>query len=51
MAHPGDVASTVEDVGNFLDPDSRTRGLLNDFELGGIGLSDASQGLSYQVKS
>lgn len=49
MAHPGNVPATFPQTGNFFEPDSWPRGLLEDFELGPIALSDSSQGLSYQV--
>lgn len=50
MAHPENAPSSTPQAGlYFLDPDSRPRGLLEDYELGPIGISDASEGVDFQV--
>lgn len=49
MAHPGNVSSSTPQAGDFLDPDDRPRGLLEDYELGPIAVSDSSQGIRAQV--
>lgn len=49
MAHPNNAQSTVPYIAPFIDPDGRDRGLLEDYELGGVGVSDASLGLQFQV--
>lgn len=36
-------------ISSFLPPDNIETGPLEDYELGGVGLSDPSQGLQYQV--
>jgi len=49
MAIPGDRLSSLYLTGHFLSPDDLDNYPLLDFELGGVGLNDASEGQRYQV--
>lgn len=49
MAMPENELSTNLHEAEYLEPDNRDRGLLNDFEYGGIALNDPTEGLRYQV--
>jgi hypothetical protein len=48
---PNGAISTVPVVSSLLPPDDRETTDLTDFENGGIGLNDPSEGLNYQVWS
>lgn len=48
---PPNEFSTVPRPGTFLSPDDAERDLLQDFEYGGIGINDPSQGLRVKVWS
>lgn len=48
MSIPGNTLSTEPVIGDFLAPDDNVRQLLVDWELGGIALSDPSEGLQVQ---
>lgn len=49
MAIPEDRASTVSVAGNILPPNDRFRDDKTSYHIGGVGISDASKGLEYQV--
>jgi len=46
---PGNVLSTTLMYASYLPPDNITPSLITSYQLGGIGLSDASQGLQVQT--
>ena len=48
MAMPANVLSTVPHPDDYLPPIDKDRGLLEDWEMGGIALNDPSQGLRVQ---
>jgi hypothetical protein len=48
---PENVASSLAIPSAFLDPDTRLINKLTDFEMGGVGIADASQGLLVQAWS
>lgn len=48
MALPDNVLSSQYIEGGFLEPDNLTTGRLEDWERGGKGLSDTSEGVDYQ---
>ena len=49
MAIPEDRASTASVAGNILPPNDRFRPDNVSYHIGGVGISDASKGLEYQV--
>ncbi len=49
MGMPQNSLSTGFVSGEYFDPDTRPRTLLEDFELGGVALNDSSLGLDFQV--
>lgn len=49
MAIPGDRLSSLVIAGHFLSPDNLESFALLDYELGGIGLNDTSEGMRYQT--
>lgn len=49
MAVPNERLSTVVHEAAFLSPDDLVSTLFVDYELGGVGLNDASEGQRYQI--